>query len=282
MNNVALLEHTSPVWRRLMPRYCWWAPRIVYVEPTNACNLRCVFCPQSDSTIDRGTMPLNSFKRVIDALPSVSHIHLYFRGEPTIHPSIVDMADYACRHHQLTITTNGNKSLEGLKATRVKFSFDGVDRDLYSSTRQGGDYDEVMHNVVRATRSGDFKEVWVEVIDHYRGDLRAFASRLYSIGVDKVCVKRYLHWDAPCKSQPSSFPCLLPWHTLGIYYDGTATPCCVDFEGSMAIGNAFDTPPMVLWNNSRIRALRANLKALKYSCQDSYTLLQPYEVVKNG
>lgn len=286
MNARLVAQRTGFLWRHLLPLRCPWAPRIVYIEPTNTCNLRCVMCPQSSSKAQRGFMEFDLFKKVVAELPRSSHVHLYFRGEALLHPRIGDMTDYIRRlgRNRLTLVTNGTVSVAGLKANRVVFSFDAPDRDTYESIRRGADYEVTLRHLEEAICSGSFDEVVATIIEMPRTEqqLGAFAQDMYRLGVTGVEAKRYLHWDAECKEGfNGSTPCLLPWHTLGVYWDGTVTPCCVDFEGEMAIGNAGDSGLMGLWNNDRMIGLRRRLRSCKYGCKDALTLVNPHERLKN-
>lgn len=270
---------------RLIPLKCWWAPRIVYIEPTDTCNLKCVMCPQTTSTHQRGFMKFELFERVVSELPKASRVHLYYRGEPLLHPRISEMISCVLeRGNKLSITTNGTLPITaGHAASRLMFSFDGSNKEVYEGIRRGAKYDEVLHNIESAVRSGAFCKVVVEIIDMPQsvGYVRAFARQMYALGVDEVRLKKFLHWDAPCQNGFSNIvPCVMPWHTLGIFWDGTITPCCVDYEGTLAIGNANTTTILEAWNNEAIVALRRRVREHSHSCKDAKTLLRPHKVVR--
>lgn len=268
----------------LIPLRCWWAPRIVYIEPTDTCNLRCTMCPQSESKHQRGFMKFELFQKIVGELPRASRTHLYYRGEPLLHPQIKEMAAYIReRGNKLAIQTNGTLSTDGLAADRLTFSFDAPDKETYESIRRGAKYDEVLHNVESAVRSDAFRRIVVEIIDmpQTKWDIGTFAKQMYALGADEVRVKKFLHWDAPCQnSSTNTMPCIMPWHTLGIFWDGTITPCCVDYEGTLAIGNANITSVVEAWNNEKIVALRRQLRTCRHSCADTKTLMRPHRVAK--
>lgn len=280
-----LLDKSGFLWRHLLPLKCPWPPRIVYIEPTNKCNLKCIMCPQATSKVQRGLMEFDLFKKVVSELPKSSHIHLYFRGEALLHPRIGDMVDYirSRNRNQLTLVTNGSISTNGLTADRLMFSFDAPNKSTYESIRRGANYEVALHHIKQAIHSDNFGKVIATIIEMPQTEqhIRAFARDMYELGVTDVRAKRYLYWDAACKNtNSSSTPCLLPWHTLGIYWDGTATPCCVDYEGRLAIGNAYDNNVMDIWNGSEVVESRRKLKGCKYSCRDALTLMKPQVVVK--
>jgi MoaA/NifB/PqqE/SkfB family radical SAM enzyme len=81
--------------RRLFgPKPLWdW----VQVEPTTACNARCLYCPRTvlgDAWEDR-FLPLESFRALLPALARAGHVHLQGWGEPLLHPDFTQMVRLA-------------------------------------------------------------------------------------------------------------------------------------------------------------------------------------------
>lgn len=81
--------------RRLFgPKPLWdW----VQVEPTTACNARCLYCPRTvlgDAWEDR-TLPLDDFRALLPALGRAGHVHLQGWGEPLLHPDFLEMVRLA-------------------------------------------------------------------------------------------------------------------------------------------------------------------------------------------
>ena len=96
----------------------------VYIEITDACNLRCSFCPSSDCKYEAGSgesqgtrdtnkrtfMPTALFEKCIAGAQEIGAKNVFFHvlGEPTLHPGF---AHYLKKLEQtplkLTLTTNG-------------------------------------------------------------------------------------------------------------------------------------------------------------------------------
>ncbi len=88
----------------------------VYIEITDACNLRCSFCPSSDCRYEAGSgkphtfMPSALFKKCIAGAveAGIENVYLHVLGEPTLHPGF---AHYVKKLEstplKLTLTTNG-------------------------------------------------------------------------------------------------------------------------------------------------------------------------------
>jgi len=86
----------------------------VHIEPTNACNFSCWMCPREIMTRNSGFMDLEKFKALTLDLNSTNllkHLHFGGFGEPTLHPSFIDMVRYVKDQTNLmvSLTTNGSK-----------------------------------------------------------------------------------------------------------------------------------------------------------------------------
>ena len=78
-------------------------PQHIHIEPTNACNLRCVHCHHHEIAPGRqvvtqpfGIMDMAVYRKVIDEIaPLKCSITLDLQGEPTLHPKLTEMVAYA-------------------------------------------------------------------------------------------------------------------------------------------------------------------------------------------
>ena len=88
----------------------------VYIEITDACNLRCSFCPSSDCRYEAGSgvshtfMPSALFKKCIAGAVEavIENVYLHVLGEPTLHPGFaLFLKDIKAAGLTATLTTNG-------------------------------------------------------------------------------------------------------------------------------------------------------------------------------
>ena len=88
----------------------------VYIEITDACNLRCSFCPSSDCRYEAGSgvshtfMPSALFKKCIAGAveADIENVYLHVLGEPTLHPGFaLFLKDIKAAGLTATLTTNG-------------------------------------------------------------------------------------------------------------------------------------------------------------------------------
>ena len=90
-------------------------PLILNVDPTNACNLLCEMCPNSQSpVVKKNFMDMGLYKKILDEVQArgkrLYRFFLVKDGEPLLHKNIVEMVDLAKRKnisHITTVVTNG-------------------------------------------------------------------------------------------------------------------------------------------------------------------------------
>ncbi|MFB0559054.1 MAG: radical SAM/SPASM domain-containing protein [Dehalococcoidales bacterium] len=84
-------------------------PRIIQIEVTTACQLRCVFCPRTVLADQWVTahLPWEKFSSLLPFVRRTRQVHLQGWGEPLLHPRLWDMAAAIKeRHGRVSLTTN--------------------------------------------------------------------------------------------------------------------------------------------------------------------------------
>jgi hypothetical protein len=98
---------------------------------------------------------------------------------------------------------------------------------------------------------------------------RTHAALYREMGVDQVMWVPATNWSGSLQAPQGSVRtvppplrtqrCPFPRLQLGIDWDGTAVPCCVDFNAKNVLGNVDSTPLREIWNGAPLAALRASL-----------------------
>ena len=134
-------------------------PRVLMIEPTNECNLRCPLCPTGAGTLKRpkGQMAFELYQRILADLDgALERLMLYNYGEPFLHPRIFDMIAEARQAEIHTrISTNGlvflrARHADDLIASRLnhlRVSVDGATAETYAIYRVGGQLDRILEGV---------------------------------------------------------------------------------------------------------------------------------------
>jgi MoaA/NifB/PqqE/SkfB family radical SAM enzyme len=131
----------------------------VYVEPTNACNLRCRTCIRNNWDSPVGQMSLETFARMIEGLKSFSPPPTVFFGgfgEPLSHPYIVEMITQAkALGGPVELVTNGTMLNREMSRRLVEsgldmlwISLDGATPESYNDLRLGAALPDVLANLI--------------------------------------------------------------------------------------------------------------------------------------
>lgn len=266
------------------------APAALLVGITNRCNLRCDFCFHADNDIpvegrrQKGQMPFERFAAIVEqARGFCTHLELGLFGEPTLHPRFVDMVRLAADAGlTVAVYTNGvlldpprGRDLVLAGAASVTFSMEGDTAAEYERLRVGARWDRVSNNVramldARRELGRRNPRLIVRGIA-LEGTAREAHARLYeALGVDQVMYVPPTNWSGSLRAPQGSVRiapppvrtelCGFPWLQLGIDWDGTVVPCCVDFNAKNRLGNVDETPLRAIWRGATLAALRRTLR----------------------
>lgn len=192
-------------------------PRVLMVEPTNACNGECPLCPVGTRSLTRrsGMLDPELFAGVIDEVGArVQLVIMNFAGEPFLHPQLPDLIRAARSYGaRVLVGTNGTRDraeeIIDSAPTEILFSLDGMTESVYGqyrSYRDGTTIEDVkahLENLVRAKRRSRSKtRVILQFVvfrhnEHEIDEVLRYAKR---IGVDAVdlkpaCVNDYFEED---------------------------------------------------------------------------------------
>ncbi len=151
---------------------------VLQIEPTDFCNLRCKMCaPHAEQRehvhgdAQKGFMDLDVFRKIIDDVAEgglkFDHIIFQWLGDPSLHPQLGDMLDYAVSRARdnfgyFRIDTNAIRLTEALSRQLLEtaarhphteilliFSLDAVTRETYRVVKGADAFDTVHKNVRR-------------------------------------------------------------------------------------------------------------------------------------
>lgn len=232
-----------------------------YLEITNCCNLACTFC--HGTARPPRVMCAEEFELLTDRLQGqAEYLYFHLLGEPLTHPLL---PEFICRAAEKgfrpMLTTNGTLLPERgealLEAPLYKISISlhapegngafaapeylagcvdfarrASDRGIISVLRLwnlGGL--EAGNAAILETLHKEFPGAWGAIRSGYR-----------------LKEKVFLEWgekfDWPDLALPEmgqNFFCYGLRDQIGILADGTVVPCCLDAEGSISLGNLFDS-----------------------------------------
>ena len=132
-------------------------PKMLQIEPTQRCNLKCVMCSHWQGKYNpKPDMTLDMFKKIVSQFPqALETINIQGVGEPLLNKDLIGMIEFA-RARGLETRFNTNMTLMTDKMaerlikcghSEVQFSIETVDSKLYSEIRRGTNLDKVLRNL---------------------------------------------------------------------------------------------------------------------------------------
>jgi len=132
-------------------------PRIIQIEVTTACQLRCLFCPHT-ALGDNWIKTHMSWETFSCLLPFVRHtrlVHLQGWGEPLLNPRLWDMAAAIReRRGRVSLTTNAMLLDDDAAQEILRIGFDlvavsvaGAQGEKNDSLRIGSDFERICANI---------------------------------------------------------------------------------------------------------------------------------------
>ena len=257
---------------------------------TNACNLACTFCART-VRVEEGTwrktqhMSLELFKKIIDDAVELGtySINLNLLNEPLIHPDLPEMIHYAkdkgiidvhFHTHGGLLTPDKVESLLESGLDRLLLSLDTPYKEKYNKIRVFSDFDLVMDNLKQFKKTRDdkgllsptirvsciqFPETTVEEIHDAKTLFLQFAD---SIGFQQYVdprkeVGKDIEYTTGYKS---NFVCHQPFTRLSIIEDGRVSPCCIDYDQELIIGDVNKQSLKSIWESKKLNDIRETLK----------------------
>jgi len=253
---------------------------------TNVCNLECTFCARTTRVQD-GTwrkakhMDFDLFKKIIDEATEMGtySINMNLLNEPLTHPKCIDMIRYAKEkgivdvhfhtHGGLLTDQKIDEILEsGLD--RIFISIDSPYKEKYNKIRVLSDFDTVMENLKRlkekrdergllgplirvsfiqfpdvsAKELEDAKNLFLQFADYV--GFQVYADPYLEIGKDKTYLPNY----------KSKFVCHQPFTRLSIIEDGRVSPCCVDYDLGLIVGDVSKQTLKEIWESEELSKIR--------------------------
>ncbi len=251
-------------------------PRLVAIEPTNRCNLRCVMCPVHSAPEGKkkrasGFMAFTLFKRVIKQLPERKKVNLVLHGygEPLLHPKIVEMVSFAKKSgvNDVQFATNGmllsREKSKGLIASgldRLDVSLDGYTKAEYEKIRVGANFETVKENIAEFLRlrgAGKKPVLNIRLVKQKGNEegLKRFIS-YWSRTADTVTVDECHDEGSVKHSEKGRFPCPALRLLMEIYWDGTVALCNMDAFARNKLGDLKREKLLEVWNGRKLNRIR--------------------------
>ena len=246
----------------------------IYVEISNLCNLSCAFCPGTKRK--SGRMTAEQFAQLLPKLrPYTEYLYFHLMGEPLCHPELKGFLDLA-KDFKVILTTNGtllsrqqeillsapnlhkvNISLHAFEANDLAVPFESYLADCF---RFGQAAQRKKLVVYRLWNQGGQDAKNAEIITQMEAYFpKPWTEKRQGVQIGEKVFLEYgekFDWpDLQAEEDKGDLFCYGLRDQLGILWDGTVVPCCLDHEGDIALGNLFTQDMDEILNNPRAKAI---------------------------
>ena len=248
----------------------------VYIEISNLCNLSCRFCPGTKRP--KGQMDLERFSSILEKLKGYTEfVYFHLMGEPLLHHDLPRFLELAGQNgFKVILTTNGtllesrkelllsspavhkvNISLHAFEANDLSVPFETyVDGCLdYGKAAEGNKLTvfRLWNSGGEDKQNGLLLQKLEEVFPKPWKD-----SRKGTQLAPKVYLEPGEKFDWPDLNAPEEegpYFCYGLRDQIGILWDGTVVPCCLDHEGDIPLGNLLTQTMEEILESDRAKAI---------------------------
>ena len=253
-----------------------------YLEITNLCNLRCSFCPGTKRKT--GFIAPEDFRLLAGRLrPHTDYLYLHLMGEPLMHPKLDELLGIAeGLDFRVMVTTNGTLLPERGSLLIDSPAVEKVSISLHSFEGNEGEeaaltaYLEQCLTFAAAAGAAGKKcglRLWnldgeetqgandrnEEILARMEAEFpKPWKEGRRGTG---LAPNIYLEWgerfewpDLNAREGETRF-CMGLRDQVGVLWDGTVVPCCLDHEGDIPLGNLYEQSLEDILNTPRARAI---------------------------
>lgn len=268
-------------------------PFVVFLDPSDACNFKCSFCPTSDRALMKSVnrpwnqLSFDLFKKIADDLTlfpkKVKVLRMYKDGEPLLNKRLADMVRYAKdvgAAEKIDTTTNAslltkergkeladagldqiNISIYGVNSERYKI-FSGVNIDFEKVLTNVREFYEIRKNCEMLVKiNGDqLSEKERELFLEYFGD---YTDKIY-IENTMSCWPEFELKGVEANKEKGIYgqeisevsTCPYPFYSFSINSDGLVSVCFLDWGRKLIIGDAKTESVQNIWNGDIMKSYR--------------------------
>lgn len=268
-------------------------PYVVMVDPSSACNLKCLFCPTGDSKLIRSTgrfqgcMKPELFDKIIRDLDSfnspIKTLRLYKEGEPLLNPYFPDLVSCARKSNKIgriDTTTNGlllthdlSRKIIDAGIDQINISINSVSSERFKFlTKQTIDFDRLVEEIAFLHSISGQCEIYVKAIAENLTDIEKSEFFMTFSGIsDRIFLEHlqpnwpnynfdYIdidysvgHYGQPLEDRDV---CPYIFYLIVINSDGSVSACVQDWEHRLIIGDTKTQSVKEIWDGESLRKLQ--------------------------
>jgi radical SAM protein with 4Fe4S-binding SPASM domain len=274
-------------------------PYVLFVEPTNICNMWCVFCPEVGGVNYQKqvgyykNIELEVWQKLLQELkewPTKPRVlRLYDVGEPLLNLKLPQMIRQTRSYvDKIEITINGTKLNNWWVSELCDSGLDQLRVSVYGTSMEdykrqtGRSYKPhlIIDEVSKFKQYTKRPHLIAEFVGGSPEQTNLFINQWTNV-VDDLKIKTMHTWGSslvqfgPAIRKPK-LVCPFLFYQLVIKPNGLVTVCCVDWDNQLSIGNIKDNTLLELWNGPGLKKLRElHLGGLRHTipqCKDCTAL----------
>lgn len=233
--------------------------RKIYIEITNNCNLNCSFC--SEVKRPRKFMSLEEFETILKKIKDyTNYIYLHVKGEPLLHPKIIDFLNLAENYHlKVNLTTNGTLFPNLAKELGKCSALNKINFSLHSENNINNYCEKIFENIkylspkttkiyrLWTLKNNELDEKSTYIVEKIKNYYNLSTNTVEKIKIEKnIKISSTIYvdkdnefvWPTITNNKSCGYCYALKTH-IAILVDGTVVPCCLDSNGKIELGNIF-------------------------------------------
>ena len=248
-------------------------------------------CPLGKSIYKAGgAISLELFDKIVSEISKykdwIKLVCLSRNGEPLLNKNLALMVKKLKNAgiQRVNFSTNASaltekRSHDLLKAglDEIRFSIDGYSKETFENVRKGSNFEKVLSNCLNFISLRDKFEyktqIQIRFVEqkknhHELNQWRDFwLSKLKK--TDVVASKKLHSWGNKIENGQSfkferdidenlNEPCISPFSTLEVLYDGTVPLCGCDYKPTVNLGNVQNKSLKEIWNSEKFKKIRGH------------------------
>jgi len=264
--------------------------RKIYIEITNNCNLNCSFC--SKTTRPRKYMSLKEWEEILIKIKEYTdYIYLHVKGEPLLHPRVIDFIKLAEKYDlKVNLTTNGILFPQLAKSLGTCKNLNKINFSLHSENNLPNYCERIFENIpflssnttvifrLWTLKNKELDEKSTKIVDKIKKFYQLSNETVEKIKKEQnIKIKPTIYVDKDNEfiwpeitNHKSCGYCYALKTQIAILVDGTIVPCCLDGNGIISLGNIFSTSLKDVINTEKYKYLKKSFqdrKPIEELCQ---------------
>ncbi|AQR96985.1 radical SAM/SPASM domain-containing protein [Clostridium saccharoperbutylacetonicum] len=251
-------------------------PLLVDIEISSICNLKCPMCytitDEFKKKVNTKLIDVSLLKKIIDEIAGkVPALRISLRGEPTLHPNIVEFISYAKKSgiKEVSFLTNGSKMTEEFFGELldagvdwITVSIDGVG-DTYEGIRRPLKFKETLESIktmknIKKKKGRNkpvikIQSIWPAIKNNPEEYYNTFCDYVDYIAFNPLI--DYLGNDEDIVYE-ENFSCPQLYQRIVVGADGLVMMCSNDEENTQVVGNANEESIYDIWHGEKLNGIR--------------------------